>query len=151
MTITDRMSTALVEVIGNITLPGDPVVTGQIELTENAQENVRVIVTAASANLRTPLLPGIYDVIGEVTVFKTIDQQADDDEDMKADFRSICDALEEIIGEKYAMKTLLASADTKLAVYSWTLTGQESFMQSRAMGAKFTWTAFARQDNHNPN
>jgi hypothetical protein len=151
MTITDRIATALVEVIGSITLPGDPVVTSQIELSENEEESVRIIVAASTANLRSPLLPGIYDVIGEVTVFKTIDQQADGSEDLKSDFRTLCDALEEIIGEKYTMKTLLSSADAKLNVYSWTLTGQESFMQSRAMGAKFTWTAFVRQDPHNPN
>jgi hypothetical protein len=151
MTITDRISTALVEVIGNLTLPGDPVVTGQIELAENEEENVRVIVAATNANLRSPLLPGNYDIIGEVTIFKTIDQQDDQAEDLKGEFRELCDALEEIIGMKPIMRTFLESADPQLHIYSWTLTGQESFMQSRAMGAKFTWTAYARQDPHNPN
>jgi len=151
MTITDRLTEAIREVLADSSLPGDPVVTAGIETAINEEETKRVIVTATSSELRKLLLPGNYDVTGEVTVFMTIDTQEDEDEDLKAYFRQLCDAVEEVIGQKYLMPMSLQSADSKLNVYSWSLTGQDSFMQSRAMGAKFNWTCYVRQDSHNPN
>jgi hypothetical protein len=67
------------------------------------------------------------------------------------EFQDLCDAVEELIGMKYDMIPILHGIDPKLQLYSWNLTGQASMMQERAMGAKFSWAAFARQDNDNPN
>ena len=151
MTITDRLTEAIRQVLEDLSLPGDPLVTAGIETAVNEQESMRVIVTATSSELRKLLLTGNYDVTGEVTVFMTIDTQENETTNLKADFRTLCDAVEEIVGQKYLMPMRLQSADTKLNVYSWSLTGQDSFMQSRAMGAKFNWTCYVRQDSHNPN
>lgn len=151
MTITDRLTAALTDVLAGASLPGSPSVTAGIETDLSAQETKRIIVTATSSEVRKLLLPGNYDVTGEVTVFMTIDTQASASDDLKANFRALCDAVEEVVGQKYQMPSDLQSADTKLNVYSWNLTGQDSFMQSRAMGAKFNWTCYARQDSHNPN
>lgn len=151
MTISDRLTEAVREVLAGASLPGDPSVSAGIETAVNEEESVRVIVTATSSELRKMLLPGNYDVTGEVTVFMTIDTQEDETANLKADFRTLCDAVEEVIGQKYIMPMSLQSADQKLNVYSWSLTGQDSFMQSRAMGAKFNWTCYVRQDSHNPN
>jgi hypothetical protein len=151
MTITDRLTEAVRQVLADSSLPGDPEVTAGIETATNQEEAKRIIVTATSSELRKLLLPGNYDVTGEVTIFYTIDTQEDEDQDLKSDFRALCDAVEEVVGQKYIMPTSLQNADTKLSVYSWNLTGQDSFMQSRAMGAKFNWTCYVRQDSHNPN
>jgi hypothetical protein len=151
MTITDRLTEAIRQVLADSSLPGDPEVTAGIETVVNEEESMRVIVTATSSELRKLLLPGNYDVTGEVTVFMTIDTQENATTDLKALFRSLCDAVEEIVGQKHFMPMSLQSADEKLNVYSWNLTGQDSFMQSRAMGAKFNWTCYVRQDSHNPN
>jgi hypothetical protein len=151
MTITDRLTEAIRQVLADSSLPGDPDVTAGIEIAVNEEESKRVIVTATSSELRKMSLPGNYDVTGEVTVFFTMDSQVNESEDLKADFRTLCDSIEEIVGQKYIMPMSLQNVDGKLMVYSWNLTGQDSFMQSRAMGAKFNWTCYARQDPHNPN
>jgi hypothetical protein len=150
MMITDRLAAALATLLAQSELPGDPSVVTQIDITENDEESARVIVVAGSSELRKPSLPGNYDVLGEVTIFKTIDQQSGT-EDLVAEFQELCDAIEEIVGMKYDIIPLLRGIDPKLEVYSWNLTGQASMMQERAMGARFSWAAFARQDNHNPN
>lgn len=151
MTISDRISQAIADVLNASALPGNPSVSAGISTALNEDENTRVIVIANSATLRKQLLPGIYDISGEVTVFKTIDQQEDETEELKADFRALCDAVEEVIGQKYQMGSMIAQFDPRLVLYSWNLMEQDSFMQNRAMGAKFAWTAFARHDPHNPN
>lgn len=150
MTITDRITDALSLVLANSSLPGSPVITSTIETDLNTQESVRVIVSTTSSELRQLLLPGIYDVTGEVTIYTTIDEQTGS-EDRQAEYRALCAAVESVIGKKYDMPVELVSFDSALTVYSWNLTGQNSFMQSRAMGAKYSWTCFARQGNHNPN
>lgn len=150
MTITDRITEALAQVLSEANLPGDPAVVAGIETTVNTEESLRVICHATSSELRKMSLPGNYDVTGEVTVFATIDDQGEE-LDLKAQYRSLCDAVEEMVGQKYFMPMSLQAADEKLKVYSWNLTGQDSFMQARAMGAKFNWTCYVRQDSHNPN
>lgn len=149
MTITDRVTEALAQVLSDASLPGDPSVVAGIETAVNAEESLRVICHATSSEIRKLSLPGNYDVTGEVTVFATIDDQDGEDE-AKAVYRQLCDAVEEVVGQKYGMPMSLQAADQKLNVYSWNLTGQDSFMQSRAMGAKFNWTCYVRQDSHNP-
>lgn len=150
MMITDRLAAALATLLAQSALPGDPSVVTQIDITENDEESARVIVVAGSSELRKPSLPGNYDVLGEVAIFKTIDQQVGTG-DLVTEFQELCDAVEEIVGMKYDIIPMLRGIDPKLEVYSWNLTGQASMMQERAMGARFSWAAFARQDNHNPN
>jgi hypothetical protein len=150
MTITDALSSAVASILEDASLPGSPVVTGQIETDINAEENVRIVVTGTAAELRKALLHGMYDVSGEVTIFKTIDDQGDGD-DLVSEFRALCASVEAIIGQKYYMPMAIQTVDLDIKVYSWNLTSQESFMNSRAMGAKYGWTAFARHLPNNPN
>ena len=150
MTISDRLTTAITAILAGATLPGTPTVVAGIETDVNTEESVRVIVSSTSCQLRSQLLPGIYDLSGEVTIFQTIDTQADAAADLKDEFRDLCVAVENVVGEKYLMLQSLASEDSALVAYSWNLSGQDSFMQSRAMGARYSWTCIARQHSHNP-
>ena len=150
MTITDALSSAVAAVLSDASLPGSPVVSGQIETDINTAESARIIVTGNAAEIRKALLHGMYDVSGEVAIFKAIDDQGDGD-DLIAEFRALCAAVESVIGQKFGMPGFIQTAEPEVKVYSWNLTSQESFMNARAMGAKYGWTAFARHLPNNPN
>lgn len=145
MTICDRISSAVAAILAGSSLPGNPAVQEMVPSEANMEELCRVVVSSDQANLRTQLLPGLYDVQGEVVIARAIGTESDREE-----FRQLCDAVEEVIGAKYGMKTLIKNADSKLEIYSWNLIGQSNRNMEQAMIARFEWTAFAKHDPNNP-
>lgn len=146
MMITDQIATALAAILTASGLPHSPTIQTAVSTTENEAEVLRVIATALTSELRKPNLPGIYDVSGEVAILQGIG-----DTNAETNFRAVCEAIRHVVGSKYQMPVSLKSQDADLHVYSWNLTGQENFNNGIVLGARFLWTACARQDPHNPN
>lgn len=149
MMITDQLSAAVAGILAASSLPHSPSVDRMVSDAENDQEVCRVIVTAQTAELRKPLLPGIYDVAGEVVIQHAI--SADGVDSPAENFQAVCDAIRQVIGAKHAFPALIHTQDEDLNVFSWNLTGQESVNTARCFLARYLWTACARQDPHNSN
>jgi hypothetical protein len=139
MTLPDRISKAIAGALvsGGITTT----VQAGIESTANTEGESRIICTCTQCPQRSAALRGIYNPVGEVHILQSIHAT-----DAITDFRALCTAVREILGDEYITPEQITAQDSNLHIYnrSWHLDEQMSDAGDQGFKATFSWRAVVR-------
>ena len=135
----DRISQAIAATIRETGI--NVTVQGSVEPTQNATTFARIVSQVTACTQRAFILKGVYDVIGEVTLIQSIDQ-----DDAEILFRDNCANLREILSDEYLITVSISGNDSNLFIYprSWQITDMQQDAGERGFKATISWKALIR-------
>lgn len=138
MNIADEVARTLVAIMGPELVLWSPVIANAMEAAPNEDVGRRIVVSCTESKLWKVLLPGIYEISGEVFIMQSIDTDEPND-----DLASMCAAVVDIIGDKRGMPARLMAENDDLTVLTWNMDTQSLLGNQRKIAAKYSFTLLA--------
>jgi hypothetical protein len=138
MNLADEVAKTLVRIMASELAPWSPTIVSAMEVTPNEDQSRRIVVSCTESKLWKQLLPGIYEVSGEVFIMQSIDTDEPNDE-----LSSMCEAVVDIIGDKRGMPARLMGENFNLSVLTWNMDTQALLGNQRKIAAKYSFTLLA--------